>query len=291
MRHAPQFRPPAEAESLILQVDEGCPYNRCRFCAMYQDMPFRRRPLNEVHRLIELLSRRYPDVRRVFLADGDVMHRPAAELKAILEQLGQSLPRLARVNLYATGRAIAAKSDAELRRLRELRMHTIYLGLESGDEEALRQMEKGETASHMVEAGMRAQDCGLHLSVIVLIGLAGRKASRRHAQATAAALNLLQPRLLSVLRLIPIPGTPLDDDIKEGRFEPLSELQAVEELRELVAGLQLNNTIFRANHSSNILPLEARLPNDQQRLLGELKALLHSGGLDEAGPGLLPLGL
>jgi len=291
MRHDPQFRPPAEAGSLILQVDEGCPYNRCRFCAMYRAMPFRRRPLDEIRRLIETLSRRYPDVRRVFLADGDVMHRPAAELTAILEQLGQSMPRLARVNLYATGRAIASKSDLELRRLRELRLHTIYLGLESGDEEALRLMEKGETAAHMVHAGMRAQDCGLHLSVIVLIGLAGRKASRRHAQATAAALNLLQPRLLSALRLIPIPGTPLDDDIREGRFEPLSELQAVEELREMIAGLQLRNSIFRANHSSNILPLEARMPNDLPRLLRELDGLLRSGRLDEAGPGPLPLGL
>lgn len=291
MRHAPQFRPPAEAHSLIVQIDEGCPFNRCRFCAMYQDMPFRRRPMDEVHRLIELLAQREPDADRVFLADGDVMHRPAAELMAILEMLNRSLPRLARVNLYATGRAIAAKSDTDLRRLRELRLHTLYLGLESGDEEALRIMEKGETAAHMVQAGMRAQECGLRLSVMVLLGLAGRKASRRHAQATAAALNLLQPRLLSVLRLIPIPGTPLDADIQAGLFAQLSEFQVVEELRELVAGLQLHGTIFRANHSSNILPLEARLPHDQARLLGELDRLLQSGRLDASGPGLLPLEL
>jgi len=291
MLHAPQFRPPAEAHSLIVQIDEGCPFNRCRFCAMYRDMPFRRREMDEVRRLIELLSQREPDADRVFLADGDVMHRPAAELMAILEMLNRALPRLARVNLYATGRAIAAKSDTELHRLRELRLHTLYLGLESGDEEALRTMEKGETAAHMVHAGMRAQQCGLRLSIMVLLGLAGRKGSLRHAQATAAALNLLQPRLLSVLRLIPIPGTPLDADIQAGRFEPLSELQAVEELRELVAGLQLRGTIFRANHSSNILPLEARLPHDQTRLLGELDRLLHSGRLDATGPGPLPLEL
>jgi radical SAM superfamily enzyme YgiQ (UPF0313 family) len=193
--------------------------------------------------------------------------------------------------VYTTGRAISAKSDADLRRLRDLKLHTLYLGLESGDEEALCWMEKGETAAHMVHAGMRAQECGLRLSVMVLLGLAGREHSRRHARATAAALNLLQPRMLSVLRLIPIPGTPLANDIREGRFEMLSEQQAVEELRVVVADLRLNGTIFRANHSSNVLPLEARLPRDQSRLLEELDYLLLSGRLDAKGPGPMPLSL
>jgi hypothetical protein len=97
--------------------------------------------------------------------------------------------------------------------------------------------------------------------------------------------------MLSVLRLIPIPGTPLANDIREGRFEMLSEQQAVEELRVMVADLRLNGTIFRANHSSNVLPLEARLPRDQSRLLEELDYLLLSGRLDAKGPGPMPLSL
>ena len=143
----PLFRPPAEADSLILQVDQGCPYNRCSFCGMYKDLEFRRLGLSEVEALFAQEARR--DARRVFLADGDVLRRPFAELAAILRSLNGRLPSLARVNVYATGSAIAEKSDAELRALRALRLHTLYLGLESGDEAVLKRMRKGESAELM----------------------------------------------------------------------------------------------------------------------------------------------
>ena len=152
---------------------------------------------------------------------------------------------------------------------------------------ALRAVNKRESAEEMVDAGLRAQATGLRMSVMVLIGLAGELRSVRHAQATAAALNKMQPRLLSALRLVTTPNTSL----YHSGFKMITEYAAVEELREIVQGLELEQTVFRADHSSNIIPLEGRFPKDKDRLLAEMDALLASGQLDRNSPGRLPWSL
>ncbi len=287
MNH-PLFRPPAEAGSLILQTDIGCPYNRCTFCGMYRGLSYRQRPLEEVARLIMAEARQEPDARRIFLADGDVMRRPCKDLLEILDLLATRFPDLARVNTYATGLSILDKTPEQLLTLRARKLHTLYLGLESGDEETLRRVRKAETAANMIEAGRRAQTAGLRVSVMILLGLGGPAGSRQHAGATAAALNRMQPRLLSALRVVPVPGTELHTDVAAGRFTPISEAGVVQELRTLVQHLELTNTVFRANHTSNVIPLEARLPRDKPALLATLDQILASGQLDAASPGILP---
>ncbi|MFZ4395823.1 MAG: radical SAM protein [Kiritimatiellia bacterium] len=276
---------------MILQIDQGCPYNRCTFCGMYRQVRFHRRSMPEIQRLLDAETRQSRGVRRVFLADGDVMRRPFAELQTILQALAQRLPELARVNVYATGRAIADKTDPELRALRAGKLQTLYLGLESGDEETLRRVCKGEDAATMVEAARRAQACGLKISAMVLLGLGGQARSGAHADATADALNRMQPRLLAALRVVPVPGTELHAAVRAGHFRQVTERGVIEEMRRLVARLELTNTVFRANHSSNIVPLEARLPRDKQALLAQLDALLASGVLNAEAPGPQPLWL
>jgi radical SAM superfamily enzyme YgiQ (UPF0313 family) len=219
------------------------------------------------------------------------MALPFDRLKTLLEMLQAKFPRLARVNLYANGRSILQKSEGELRELEALRLDTLYMGLESGHEPTLRAVEKRESAEEMVEAGRRAQAAGLKMSVMVLTGLGGQANSHAHAAATAEALNRMQPRLLSALRVIPIPGTQLYQDEQAGRFVQPTEFQALEELREMIQALELESTVFRANHSSNILPLAGRFPKDRQRLLDQLDTLLASGTLDTASPGPPPLSM
>lgn len=283
----PMYRPPAEADSLILQVDEGCPHNRCTFCGMYRRMPYRRRDLEAVRRMLEALTRYEREATRVFLADGDVMMRPFGELRDLLLMLNVALPSLTRVSLYANGSSIAAKSDEQLQTLRGLKLHTLYLGLESGDDAVLDACRKGETADGMVEAAVRAQAAGLRISVMVLLGLGGRACSGEHARRTAAALNRMQPRLFSALRVVPVEGTALYDLARSGGFEVLSEREIVQELRELIAGLDLRKCVFRANHGSNVVPLEGRFPQDRDRLLNSLDALLSEDVLDRRPPALL----
>ena len=291
INNTPPFRPPAEADSLILQIDEGCPWNRCTFCGMYKTQRYRQRPIDEVAALIQQESSHCPDAARIFLADGDVMHRPYEDLLSILQMLGEHFPHLKRVNLYANGSSIVSKSAAQLSEWQKHRLHTLYMGLESGHPEILRDCDKGDTPEIMVDAARKARGAGLRMSVMVLLGLGGRKRSREHAVHTAEVLNRMQPRLLSCLRVIPVPGTRLHRETQNNDFTMLTEHEITSELRDMVALLELKGTIFRANHSSNIIPLEARFPHDKQQLLETLDTMLASGRLDSNTPGSMPMWL
>jgi radical SAM superfamily enzyme YgiQ (UPF0313 family) len=280
----PLFRPPAEAESLIFQVARGCPHNTCRFCGMYKGVQYSQRDIEEtLQEFIETASL-YPDIRRIFLADGDVMMLPFATLKTYLTALNSLFPRLARVNVYANGSSILDKSPKELDELRKLKLNTLYLGLESGSQKVLDLVAKGENVEQMIEAVNLAQEHGLRCSVMILLGLGGKKYSKEHAELTANALNKMQPRLLSALRFVQVPGTRMFDG-----FEAVSEHEAVKELRDIIAGLELDKTVFRANHRSNPTPLEGRFPHNKNDLLELLDSQLQSNIFDKNGPGLTPI--
>ncbi len=281
------FRPPGEADSLIIRVADGCPWNACTFCGMYKGVQYVFQGLENAEREISKAWKNGSDARRIFLADGDVMHLDFQTLEPMMGFINEKFKRLARIGVYANGTSILAKTNNELRRLKELKLNTLYMGLESGDAQTLKEVNKQETAEEMIEAGQRAQAAGLRMSVMVLIGLAGKERSLEHARKTADVLNQMQPRLLSALRLVTTPNTPLH---KNG-FEMVTEFEAVTETREMIAHLELESTVFRADHSSNIIPLEARFPKDKNRLLHQLDALLASGQLDTQSPGRLPWSL
>jgi radical SAM superfamily enzyme YgiQ (UPF0313 family) len=280
----PLFRPPAEADSLIFQVAYGCPHNTCRFCGMYKGVKYQPRNIDEVLAEFAAAARRYPETKRIFLADGDIMILPFEQLKLMLEELNRVFPTLSRVNIYANGSSISAKSEAQLKALHRLKLNTLYVGLESGDQTLLDAVSKGEQAAVMADAVRTAQACGLRCSVMVLLGLAGREGSELHALKTAEVLNEMQPRLLSALRFIEVPRTRMFKG-----YHAVSEYEAVEELRLLVSKLELQRTVFRANHASNPVPLGGRFPQDKANLLAQIDYMLNSGRLDRKGPGYVPL--
>jgi len=282
----PLFRPPAEANSLIFQVAYGCPHNCCRFCAMYKSVRYSQRNPDEVFAEFTTTAHKYSKTRRIFLADGDVMFLEFEYLKSILQELNKLFPRLTRVNIYANGSSILKRTLAQLTELRELKLHTIYLGLESGDEEVLKKVKKGETAREMTDAVRFSQKAGLRCSVMVLLGLAGKEGSEQHAVKTAQILNQMQPRLLSALRFIEVAEGLMFDD-----YNTVSEYEAVCELRTIIDNLELDSTVFRANHTSNPIPLEGRFPKDRARLVQLLDQQIESGRLDKIGPGRVPMWL
>ncbi len=268
------IRPPAEAGSFILLVTRGCSHNKCTFCGAYRERKFGVRPFEEVAATIGAEAANDPDHRRVFLADGNAMVLKTAELERILDELASALPRLARVGLYANAGDVLSKSDQELRLLADKKLALAYIGLESGNEEVLRRIKKGSTAVEMTEAVRRLQSVGIKVSLIALLGLAGKELSAAHVRDSVEIINQMQPTMLSFLSLMLIPGTPLDRAVERGEFSIPDDLAILEELRGMVAGLELESTVFRSNHASNYLPLAGRLPKDKQRLLAEIDGAL-----------------
>lgn len=269
------IRPPAEAGSIILQATTGCPHNRCAFCAAYRNVGFRvRTPAEFTAHAEKIASEEGTGGTRVFLADGDTMRLPTDRLIEIVERSRRVFPDARRFAAYAGGRGILSKTGDELSRLKAAGFNTLYLGLESGSEAVLREMDKDVTAAEMTEAVIAAQQAGLRVSIMALLGLGGIARSGEHAAATAAVLNRMQPRLLSILTLIPVPGTPLWKRMEDGSFALPDARGMLSELRDLIAGLALTRTVFTANHASSYLPLEAALPRDRDRLLAELDAAL-----------------
>lgn len=280
----PLFRPPAEANSLIFQIARGCPHNSCRFCGMYKGVRYHERPEHEVLAEFAAVAPSYSNETRIFLADGDVMHLSFDRLHKYLEALNRHFPALARVNSYANASSILSKTPEQLHELRRLKLNTLYLGLESGSAIVLEMVRKHESPQAMAEAVQLAQSHGFTCSVMILLGLGGKKYRDEHIAGTIKVLNQMQPRLLSALRFIPVPNTVMPEQYAE-----VSEHEGVDELRQIIAGLELRKTVFRSNHSSNPVPLAGRFPSDKAKMLSELDYLLKSGRLDRNGPGMKPL--
>lgn len=270
----PVIRPPSEADSFLLQVTLGCSADTCTFCGAYKNKPFRVKDPREVFADIDRHARRYPDMRRVFLMDGDALALPNNKIIPILEKLERSFPKLSRVSSYANGTNILRKSEEDLAELYSHKLTLIYMGLESGSQDILDRCKKISRVDEMVTAVNRAASANIKSSVIVLIGLGGKRYSREHVQGTIAALNRMQPRYLSFLSLMLIPGTPLAGEARKGEFQELGTLELLKESYAIIEGLELRKTIFRSDHASNHLPLEGVFPKDKTALLGALRSAI-----------------
>ncbi|MEJ5186107.1 MAG: radical SAM protein [Candidatus Geothermincolales bacterium] len=261
------IRPPSEARSYILQVTYGCSHNACTFCPTYKGVRFSPRRLDEVVQDINEACLAFPWTRRVFLADGNALCLPTDRLSFILERLRTAFPRLERVGIYSNAADILGKSEEELKELRRLGLGIVYLGLESGDDRVLERVKKGSTAEEMVEAVLKAKECGLLTSVIVLLGLGGVDGSIDHAVKSAEAVSRMNPHYLSALTLMLVPGTPLYRDWEEGRFHMPDQEGLLRELRAFLGNCRLDGCVFRTNHASNYLPLAGTLNRDRERLI------------------------
>jgi radical SAM superfamily enzyme YgiQ (UPF0313 family) len=270
----PVFRPPSEAESLILQVTLGCSHNRCTFCSMYRNKRFRVQKIAHVRSAIgaarSLLG---PHLPRVFLADGDAMCLSTGQLSELLDLVNEAFPHLQRVGIYANARDILRKSRDELVALRRRKLKLLYVGLESGDDATLATVDKGATVADIVMAVQHARAADMASSVMVLIGLAGRERSLIHARLSAEAVNRMRPTYTALLTYTPTPGSPLFEQTSRGTHVLPGPLESLEEIRAFVRGVECQ-TYFTCNHASNYLPLTGRLPSAKPGLLAELEAAL-----------------
>jgi radical SAM superfamily enzyme YgiQ (UPF0313 family) len=268
------YRPPSEANSLILQVTVGCSYNKCTFCGAYREKSFRIKNFDEIKEDIDEISSMGIPIRRVFLADGDALTIPQMELIRILEYLRSKLPKVERVGIYANTRDIIKKDIEGLKALRELGLGIIYLGLESGNKEILRRIKKNATVEQMIQAGKIVKKSKILLSVTVILGIGGIEYSEAHAKDTGKVLSEMDPDFVGALSLMVISGTPIEREVMAGRLVLPNPFEMIKELEIMIENSNFTDCFFASNHASNYLPLRIRLPGEKEKALTIIKEII-----------------
>jgi radical SAM superfamily enzyme YgiQ (UPF0313 family) len=267
------FRPPSEADSLILQVTVGCSYNRCTFCGAFQGKRFRIKGFEEIKEDIDEVSMHR--VRRVFLADGDALIIPQEGLLRVLAYLKAELRGLERVGIYANAKDILRKDIEELKVLKDLGLGIVYLGLESGDPEVLKRIKKNATVDQLIHAAKRVKESGILLSVTVILGLGGVEGSQRHAHETGKVLSEMDPDYVGALSLMIDPGTPIEEEIQTGQLVLPTPFGLIQELDWMVTHCRFTHCFFASNHASNYLPLRIRMPEEKEKALKQIREVLR----------------
>ena len=274
------YRPPSEAYSLIIQVTIGCAHNNCTFCGMFKDKQFRVREVEEVLRDIETARRAYQNVGKIFLADGDAFVLTNEKLMVILNKIKQQFPECERVGIYATPQDVNKKTISELEELRDAGIGIIYIGAESGNEETLRDIQKGATRAEIVSAIKKIEASGIKSSVTFISGLAGRDNWKKHAIDSGTMISETEPSYVGLLTLMVEQNAPLYADVLSGKFKKLSPEEVVAETALLLENINVHKTcVFRSNHASNYVSLRGNLPNDKEKMLGQLHAAMENKGM------------
>jgi radical SAM superfamily enzyme YgiQ (UPF0313 family) len=268
------IRPPSEAHSILIQVTLGCSHNKCTFCGTYKDKRFAIKSDDIILRDLTFAQKHCRRQDRVFLMDGDVMVIPQKRLVWILEKIREMLPWVKRVGVYANSKSVKMKSDEDLRQLKELGLGIAYYGVESGDDVVLEKICKGGDHAKLVEQGRRIIEAGMKISVTVLLGIGGRERSLEHARETGRLLTEMDPDYVGALTVMVIPGTPLADEMDQGRFTLMEPPEILQELREMIAHTDLSKGMFFSNHASNYLPIKVRYPDGKDKALEVIDAAL-----------------
>ncbi len=272
----PVFRPPSEAQSLILPVTNGCSWNKCTYCEMYTapQKKFAARDEQESLDTIRRCGEQYGDqVQRVFLGDGDALVLSTRRLMTLLTAIRAHLPRVRRISSYCLPRNLRSKSVADLLELREAGLTLAYVGAESGDDEVLQKVNKGETFESTRDALDKLGAAGIARSVMLLNGLGGPLLSRQHAENSARLLNLTQPEFAATLVVsFPQGEQRFRQDFPQWRA--LDQQELFVEMEQLLQALELKRTVFRSDHASNWLVLKGVLGAEKERLLQEVRSAI-----------------
>jgi len=272
----PVFRPPAEANSAIVQATLGCSWNQCAFCEMYTSKTFRMKKFDDLRDEIKVLSQYYKGVKKVFLADGNAFVLSANHLIPVLHEINQQFGKLQRISSYALPKDILNKTDQELAEIRGLGLKLLYIGIESGDDELLGLVQKRETSQTSAEGILKAQQAGIDVSVMVLNGLGGRKYSQQHAINTATLINRVNPKFLSTLTLSLPLGLPHYQARFKGEYIPQTIVELAQELKLFIEHIDIRDTIFRSDHTSNNLVLKGILSRDKDELINYIQEAINS---------------
>jgi len=276
----PVFRPPSEGNSLLLTVSIGCSFN-CTFCYPYKRKKFSIRNIEDIKRDIDISKKIYGEsVKKIFLLDGNAFIVKPDKLIEISNYCYKQHKNLQRVSAYAHANDIITKSDEDLLRIAKSGLNMVYLGIETGDNDLLKSINKKTTAENLIKAAHKLHNSGIILSGTVILGLAGNnpELSKKHAISTAKLINNMNPKrnqtwYISALSLMLPPGTELEKYVKRGGFTPLNQKDTLKELKIFLENISddLHSMIFRSNHASNYLALKGVLAKDKNELVQKVK--------------------
>ena len=267
------YRPPSEAYSLIVQVTVGCTHNKCTFCESYKAKKFRLKSYESILADLQEARSYYRYVQRVFFADGDAMCMTTEKLLKLLDAVRDLFPECERVGVYSRAAQILKKSDEELEMLRNAGLGIVYIGAESGSDEVLRRIDKGETSEQIIEAVQKAERAGIATSVTFILGLGSKELMAEHAVKTGEMISVMGASYVGLLTLLLSPEAPLYWDVQSGEFTLLTPQETVDELEMIIEHTNCEKeTVLRSNHASNWLVLKGTLPTDKERFLREIRS-------------------
>ncbi len=265
------YRPPSEAESLIIQATIGCPHNKCAFCKMYRGVNFRIRSVAEIKEDLLMAKDYYGDwVKSVFFADGNTILMKTDQLVEILEYTKELFPKVERITMYGSAQYIALKTQEELNRINRAGLSRIHTGMESGDDEVLDLINKGTDSSKLIKAGVMVKNAGIELSEYIIVGVGGKKFTKQHALNSAKVLNEINPDFIRIRTIVPFPGTELYDMYKNGEFELLSPHEALREMKLFVENLNVTS-YFYTDHVSNYCYANGKLPGAKNDIIDSIE--------------------
>lgn len=261
------YRPPIELDTPLLQVTVGCSHNSCKFCDMYRDVKFRTIDLDQITSDIKEIKYIFPKVPRIFLVNGDAFVLSTNQLKNIAQCIIDYLPECQTIAMYASVRNIKSKSDAKLKMLKDLRINDLYVGIETGHKEALEYIDKGHSLIEAHEQLERLNRFGIAHIDHVMLGVAGSGNGISNAQQTADFLNHSHPKIVWIGTTGIFEGAPLYGEVKSGRFTPATELEMLEEEKELIRLIRLNHIPVYGTHPSNTIKVFGKLPEDREKII------------------------
>lgn len=268
----PVYRPPFEANSLLIEVTSSCSHNACTFCTMYKGEKFRMAPMEQIENDLREAKHLYrSSAKRVFLTGADPFVLSANKLKAIAQKVNEVFPEVETIAMYASVKNVITKTDEELKELRALKINELNIGLESGMDEVLHHLNKGFTLEEARTQLKRLNNAGIDYSINIILGAAGSGKWMENAIANARILNELQPYLIFVATLHIDKGSKLYDELSAGKFTENTLGQNLKEELEMLKRLELNDTIFFGLHTSNVIPVNGTLPKDKEELVDYLK--------------------
>ncbi len=272
------WRPPYEAWSALLQVTAGCTHHKCKFCTLYEDIPFKFRmsPLEEIEADLKELYTYTPDVTRVFLVGANPFVLSPEKLRQIAYLSKQYLNRLKTIGCFARITDISPKSIDELKQLRSCGYNGITIGVETGDEGALAFMHKGYTANDILEQCRKLDEAGIEYNFFYLTGICGKNNGEQGAQNTAKIFNQLSPKIVGASMLTVYSTSELYSEIQRGNWIEESETEKYNELKILINSLTIN-THFAALGASNAVQLHGNLPFERAKLISIIDQVLSIG--------------